>query len=240
MFDPAKTLLTGGSGLLGGELRRLLPELIAPPEDLFDVRDPAGMEAHAAGLDLDCVFHAAAFTSPPKIDENPLKAIETNIIGTANVVQFCARQGCKLVYVSTDYVFKGDRGLYTEEDPVLPVNKYAWSKLGGECAVRLYEPSLIIRTTFGPNEFPYPNAFVDQWTSRERVSVIAAMMVEALRAEIVGVLHIGGPRKTVYEFAKSLHPEREIGAISRSSAGFAVPEDTSLDTGRYRKLIEKG
>lgn len=238
MFDPAKTLLTGGSGLLGTELRRLLPDLIAPSEEAFNICDPSGMSSWAGGGDVDCVFHAAAFISPPKINENPLKAIEVNICGTANVVQFCALRKAKLVYVCTDYVFKGDGSLYKEDDPVLPVNKYAWSKLGGECAVRLYEPSLIFRTTFGPPEFPYPNAFADQWTSREPVATIAGMMVAALRAEVTGVLHLGGPRKTVYEYAKKLHPDREIGAVSRLNAGFAVPGDTSLDTELYHRLVE--
>ncbi len=58
-------------------------------------------------------------------------------------------------------MLKGDQGNYKETDPVYPVNKYAWSKLGGECAVRMYDKSLIIRTTFGPNVFPYQKAFVD-------------------------------------------------------------------------------
>ncbi len=81
--------------------------------------------------------------------------------------------GLQLVYISTDYIFKGDRGLYSETDAVYPSNKYAWSKPGGECAMRLYDKALIIRTSFGPNTFPYEKAFVDQWTSRESVSVIA-------------------------------------------------------------------
>ena len=118
-----------------------------------------------------------------------------NVIGTANVVKLCMQHGLRLTYISTDYVFRGDRGEYREEDPVYPVNKYAWSKLGGECAVRLYDRALIIRTSFGADEFPYGKAFVDQWTSRERVSVIAPMIVNAVQAEAEGMLHIGGARE---------------------------------------------
>ena len=87
-------------------------------------------------------MHGAAFTSPPKINENPKLALDVNIVGTANLVRACMERNIKILYISTDYVFKGDRGMYKEDDPVFPANKYAWSKLGGECAVRLYDNSL--------------------------------------------------------------------------------------------------
>jgi dTDP-4-dehydrorhamnose reductase len=73
-----------------------------------------------------------------------MKALEINIVGTANVVKLCMSYGMKLIFIWTDYVFRGERGLYREEDPLHPVNKYAWSKLGGECAVRRYHNSVIM------------------------------------------------------------------------------------------------
>src|SRR5690606_22152297 len=96
-------------------------------------------------------------------EKDPLNGIETNIIGTANVVKLCMKHSLRLIYISTDYVFSGDKGDYKENEPVHPVNKYAWSKLGGECAVRMYDKALIVRTSFGANVFPYDKAFVDQW-----------------------------------------------------------------------------
>jgi len=78
---------------------------------------------------------APRFTSPPKVDQDPAKALDANIVGTANVVKLAQRYRLKVLYISTDYVFRGDRGNYSEADAVDPVNKYAWSKLGGECAV---------------------------------------------------------------------------------------------------------
>lgn len=233
-------LLTGGSGVLGGALRRLLPELDAPGESEFDVTQPGQMEDYLKGRSLSCIIHAAAFVSPPLVDREPLRAVEVNIIGTANVVRLCMQRGLRLVYISTDYVFRGDRGNYTEEDAVYPVNKYAWSKLGGECAVRLCDNALIIRTTFGPDVFPYPKAFVDQWTSREPVSRIAARMVPAILSDVTGVLHIGGPRKSVHEYAVSLDGARPIAPLRRCEVDFDVPEDTSLDTARYDALFSKG
>jgi dTDP-4-dehydrorhamnose reductase len=120
-----------------------------------------------------------------------------------------------------------------EDDPVLPINKYAWSKLGGECAVRMYDNSLIIRTSFGDTVFPYERAFVDQWTSRLRVDVLAMKLVELLKSNLTGTIHVGGKRQTVMDYARSVSPDKTIGNLSLKDVTFAAPKDTSLDTSRY-------
>jgi len=232
-----KMLFTGGSGLLGKELKKLAPSAYFPTHEEFDVTNYSKMKEYLQNKEIKTLIHAAAFTSPPKIDKKPKKAIDTNIIGTSNIVKLCSESDLKLVYISTDYVFKGDKGNYKEEDGLNPVNKYAWSKLGGECAVRMYDNSLIIRTSFGPNEFPFEKAFVDQWTSRESVSKIAKKIVSILDKEITGVLHVGGNRKTVFEYARNLDFSKEIGEFSIKDVNFKVPKDTSLDCKKYNKLI---
>ena len=63
----AKLLVTGGSGLLGGELKALLPDALFPPTAEFDVCDDAMMDAYAGTRDIGCILHAGAFTSPPRI-----------------------------------------------------------------------------------------------------------------------------------------------------------------------------
>lgn len=237
MFEREKTIFTGGSGLLGGEFRQIMPAMLYPATQEFDVTDYVQMESYIDGKEITLIVHAAAFTSPPRINEDPQRALDVNIIGTANLVKLCSRHGIKLIYISTDYVFRGDQGMYQEGDPVYPVNKYAWSKLGGECAVRLYDNSLIIRTTFGPNEFPFEKAFVDQWTSRESVAVTARMIAALLDKDVTGTINVGGPRKTVYGYAKRVSPQKEIGELSINDVAFAVPVDTSLDCRRYKELV---
>jgi dTDP-4-dehydrorhamnose reductase len=239
MLEQKQLLVTGGSGLLGGELRRLLPEATYPASSEFDVTNLAQMREYLAANPYTLLLHAAAFTSPPKVDQNPLRALEVNIVGTANVVRLCMERGIRLVYVSTDYVFRGDRGFYSEDDAVAPVNRYAWSKLGGECAVRLYAQALIIRTTFGPNTFPYERAFADQWTSRESVAVIARKIALLLATDLTGTIHVGGARRTVLDYARSLDPSRPISPMLRSDVTFAVPEDTSLDCRRFEAIMAR-
>lgn len=239
MPDQKKILFTGGSGLLGGEIRKLRPDLHYPPENDFNITDYDQMDRYLKNGDWSMIVHAAAFTSPPKIDQDPLLAIEVNIIGTANVVKLCMKYGLKLIYICTDYVFKGDRGNYREDDPVYPVNKYAWSKLGGECAVRMYDNSLVIRTTFGPNVFPYEKAFVDQWTSRESVSVTARMIASLFDRDVTGTIHVGGKRKSVFEYAKGLDPGKDIKELSIHDVNFKVPVDTSMNCERLDSIINK-
>lgn len=228
-------LLSGGSGLLGTAFRAIDSSIVAPGHIDMDVRDPESISRWIEKVHPAVFLHSAAFTSPPKVDADPTKAIEANIIGTANVVIACMKASVRLVYISTDYVFRGDRGNYTEEDEVYPQNKYAWSKLGGECAVRQYDQSLIIRTSFVADIFPYEKAFVDQYTSRDAVSVIAPIILSlAKRQDLHGVLHVGTARKTVFSLAERLRPD--VKELRRNEVSFTVPADTSLNLDKLKAL----
>ena len=226
-------LVTGGSGLLGRHLKALLPNALYPTSSELDVRDFRMMKSYLDRNPVEAILHCAALTSPPRVDKEPMVALAVNIIGTANVAKLCIEEHIRLVYVSTDYVFDGERGNYREEDPVHPVNKYAWSKLGGETAVRMVDGSLIVRLSFGPEPFPYEKAFVDQWTSREPVSTAAEKIAGLVGSDLTGVVHIGAPRRTVMEYALAIRHEREPAPLRRTEVSFAAPKDTSLDTSRY-------
>jgi dTDP-4-dehydrorhamnose reductase len=230
-------LVTGGSGLLGSELKKLLNDANFPSSKDFNIINFEQMDNYIANskTDISILLHCAAFTSPPKIDKEPINAIDTNIIGTSNVVKLCMKHNIKLIYISTDYVFDGAKGNYKEEDAVFPVNKYAWSKLGGEAAIRMYDNSLIIRLSFGPDIFPYEKAFVDQWTTRESVTVTANKIYKLLETDITGLIHMGGSRKTVLDYAKSLDPSKNILPISVKDMNFKIPVDTSLNTDLYNQ-----
>ncbi len=231
-------LLTGGSGLLGTNLLRLAPWIAAPSHQEFDVTKPETMEAWFQAHPAVTVIHAASLTSPPVVDEYPLEALAANIIGTGHLIRLCHGMEARMVYISTDYVFRGDRGQYREDDELLPQNLYAWSKLGGECAVRLYENSLIIRTSFCEPVFPHPKAFIDQYTSRDSITVIAPMILAlALDRDLTGIVHVGTERKTVKELALKLG-KSAVGDIKRDEVDFQVPRDTSLDITRLKSIQE--
>jgi len=103
----------------------------------------------------------------------------------------------------------------------------------------MYDNSLIVRTTFSPNEFPHDKAFVDQYTSRENVKDIAKMIADVINSDIKGVINVGGQRKTVFDLALKLGRD-EMGALHRDEVNVPIPFDTSLNTNKYKELINKG
>ncbi len=232
-------LITGAAGKLGKAVQALIPEAIGATRAEFDIANASEINSF---LDqhptITTILHCAAMISPPKINEDIAQAIQSNIIGTALLSAECFKRNMRLVYISTDYVFAGDKGEYNENAELLPQNKYAWSKLGGECAVQMLNSWVIIRLSFGPDEFPYKAAFTDQFTSREPASVIAEKIKNIVLSNYNGVIHIGGTRKSVYEYALSLGAEN-IDQISIKDMSVKMPKDTSLDCSVYNSLFNK-
>ena len=77
------------------------------------------------------------------------------------LAKFCKLNKIYLLHISTDCVFSGKKGNYSEKDPVKPFNNYGLSKLGGECAVAMYKNSLILRITMTEKPFVHKKAFGD-------------------------------------------------------------------------------
>ena len=227
-------LVTGGSGLLGGELKGIL-KADYPTSSEFNLKNYSQMDDYLQKHNYKYMIHCAALSPPRKVEEDNMEGILINIEGTSKITRLCQKYNIKLIYISTDYVFNGEKGNYSENDEMLPVNKYAFSKLGGECAVRLYDNSIIARLTFGPNEFPYSKAYTDQYTSRECVREIAKKVKSLLSFNnFTGVIHLGSKRKSVYEYAKSLGADVQEASISKLT--LKVPGDTSLNCELYDSI----
>lgn len=225
-------LLTGGSGLLGTELRKLGVEFDAPTRDELDISDAAAVSRYVASGSYDMIIHAAAVTNNRDIEANPAAALEVNIKGTTNLAQACLGTRVRLVFLSTDYVYQGDRGNYVESDPVLPTNLYAWTKLAGEAAVCAVANHLIIRTSFGSPTFDYAAAFTDKWSSKEYVDIIAPELLRAARSPLTGVINIGGARRTIYDYAVSRNPD--VKKLERGNSRHESPADTSMSLGKWQ------
>jgi dTDP-4-dehydrorhamnose reductase len=235
-----RVLVTGGSGRLGRELQTELPRLgiegYFPARAELDVTVPGTIHATLERYEPDIVVHAAAYTDVKGAEMHKELCWQVNVGGTRNVVRALAGSTVKLVHISTDYVFWGEKGGYTEEDPVGPTrNYYALSKLAAEEVALVHEDTLIIRTSFRPREWPYPVAFTDVYTSQDYVDVIASEVALAIRyVSYVSdtVLHIATERKSVYELARRRNPTVKPG--TRREAGVELPKDTSLATGRWQ------
>jgi dTDP-4-dehydrorhamnose reductase len=225
-----KVFLTGGSGTLGKELRRqsedFKVEFTAPSSKDCDVRDYDSVLKNIQPFDGDVVLHSAALTNTKQIELDASDAIEVNVIGTLNVLKACKELDKKMIFISTDYVFDGEEGNYKPTDPINPIGKYSKTKAAAELLVRTSQNSLVIRTSFFDYKFPYEKAFIDQWSSKDYVDLIAPKILEEIKKNKNGVIHVGSSRRSLFEIAK----QRRKGVLSSSvkELSFKIPKDTSF------------
>ena len=234
----SKILLTGGGGQLARELVYIDPLIDAPPKEQLDFSLPGAIEAYAGDTHYDLIIHAGAVTNRFEDDVDE-EYIQSNIIGTAYVVLFAMHQGSRLVYISTDYVYPAERGGYTEESVLFPVNRYAKSKLGGELAVQLYDNSLIIRTSFY-NRLDFPKGCTDQYTSRIPLREAASAVYTLSRMNnLRGVINLGtSSKRSLYDIVRTEFNPSVI-PITRSqiSISYPIPPDSSMDTTVSQSLL---
>ena len=148
------------------------------------------------------VIHTAGLSRPMRIhDHNISKSIELNIIGTANIVKACYKFNIKLIYISTGYVYEGTKGNYSEEDSVKPFNNYGWSKLGGECSVKMYNNSLILRVTMTEKPFNFKTAYTNLISNFMYHEDFVGILPKLINKK--GIINVGGKSQSIYKFAKS-------------------------------------
>jgi len=233
-----KILISGGEGLLAQELIKtnILHTIYAPNKTTMNICSSNSINEAFSCFKPEILIHCAALTTPMILhDENPFKSIETNIEGTCKLVKECILLKTKIVYISTDYVYPGDTGMYSEEHALNPINKYAWSKLGGECAVKIAN-GLILRCSFTSRPFKHEKAFNNSYKSFLYVDEIAPIIWKIINSNITNdVINVGGNRKSIYEFA--LESNHHVQSIDRLEIGDWVPKDTSFNLTKLRKIL---
>lgn len=212
----------GGGGLLAKHLHKCDPNIRLFTKEEVDITNPRSFRL----LDLyDIIIHTAALIDNTKVNDNRVNFIDTNIVGTSNISNYCIHYDKRLVYISTDYVYDGT-GNHSEEDPVKPYNLYAWSKLGGECSVRFVKNHLIVRTSFGKDEFPYEYGYDNLYTSKDYVDVISPLIMEVSKNnDIQGVINVGTERKSTYDYAIKRNPNVKVNSLEQQ-------KDFSLNTNK--------
>ena len=182
------------------------------------------------------IIHTAAITRPMSIHEqNPAISIETNIVGTANITLMCLKYKIKLIYTSTDYVYNGTKGNYLETDGVNPFTSYGWSKLGGECSVKMCPNHLILRLAMCEKPFPHPKALVDMIKSPIYVDDVAKLVLNLI--DEVGVINVGGKAQSVFDFVKDENPD--IGKIRLSEIGDVnMATNCSMNIEKLKNLMD--
>ena len=210
-------LLTGAYGQVGTALRRIytnktnfnliLSSLTVPvgnPGISLDVRNKVSINEIFKSLDIDIIIHLAAMTNVDECEKYPQKASEININGTRNL---CENFNGYFVYASTDYVFDGKNGPYTENNAVKPINIYGSTKLEAEKIVLAKSgDNLIIRSNviydYSRSKANFLNWIIDSLKSKTKINVVndqynnptsadslALAIYKSIEKNINGVVH---------------------------------------------------
>lgn len=166
-----KILLLGSRGMLGSDCRTVLNhgnEIIAPTKEEMDIISWDGVIDGLHRLSPDVILNCAAFTDVDACEYEHYTVRKINVEGPRNLAQGSARFHSKLIHLSTDYVFDGQKPIpqpYFEDDSPNPLSAYGKSKLESEVAVRENSPNyMIIRTgwLYGLNGNNFVGAVVRQ------------------------------------------------------------------------------
>jgi len=232
-------------------------------EPLVDIRDKNSVEKILDRLNPEVLINCAAFTNVDEIQRNPQLGSDVNFRGVQNIVKSCSKRRISLIQISTDSVFDGEKGNYSEEDIPNPVNEYAKSKLHAEKAIEAYlEKSTIIRTNlYGHNKegkFLFNwildnlkknitiHGFDDVCFNPLEVSNLSEMIIEIAQKDIRGVLHLASNKiLSKYQFARSVAKRLDFpvslikkSSIKESNLFAKRPLNTSLSNLKMKKLLK--
>ena len=237
-----KTLITGGSGILGTELNKFFPDSLFPSHSELDITNHEMVFDYFSKNEFDSIIHTAAMTSVRQCESEKKLSWGTNVTGTKNLVDAAIKfsPNSKFIYVSTACVFDGHVGMYKESSIPHPENFYALTKLIGEQFVKNLKNHIIIRTNFvGKQKWMYPKAFTDRFGTYLFAENVASGIKEIFDANIEGIIHIIGDKKlSMYDLAKITTTSIQPMTIDEYQ-GPPLTMDMSLDTERWKKYTLK-
>ncbi|RMH72601.1 MAG: SDR family oxidoreductase [Gemmatimonadetes bacterium] len=277
-----KFFVTGGSGFLGHHLVQKLVEQRLPVVGSFfqhaipvdslkqvrvDVTDPKAVSAAIHAAEPDVIVHCAALAQPDFCEKHPERARAVNLEGTRHVLAAAKAAQLRFVYLSSDLVFDGEKGYYTEDDPLPPPqNVYVETKQRAERLTLAYENGLVIRPALmygfdgvrpGRNFFEIMfqrfqrgeavKLFVDQYRTPSQVRNLADVIIELAQTRETGILHAGGAER-ISRYEMGIRTCKIFGfdtalAVPTRMADIQLaasrPRDCSLDTTRVQQILRQ-
>jgi dTDP-4-dehydrorhamnose reductase len=261
-----KSVVLGAYGQLGSELlRQLEGAAIGWNRDACDIRDEAAVRERLGAVRPNVVINAAAYTQVDRAEDEPEACWAVNAQAVGGLARTCRHLDCRLVHISTDYVFGGGLARatpYRETDPPQPQGQYAKSKLAGERLAEQWQNHVIVRTCglYGrPHPASRPNNFVETILrlarERDELAVVTDQTCTPSHTRDVAraVLYLAGQPAhgtyhvvnagftTWYDFAaeilKATGSRTPIRPISTAQFGAKAPRPSysCLDTTKYQQ-----
>jgi len=233
-----KIVITGGTGRFGTLLKqkKTKNKLFFPDRKKLNIENFKSIKTYLSKVKPDILIHLAGLSRPMNIhDKDIKKSIDLNIIGTANITKACEEKNIKLIYFSTNYVYPGKKGNYKENHSLLPVNSYAWSKLGGEASVHLYKNSLILRVCMTEKPFVHKVAFSNAKNSFMYQEDVAKILFKLI--DKTGIINIGGSTMSVYDFAKKDNKFIVKKKLNKNNK-IGMPINSSININKMKKIIK--
>lgn len=273
-----KILVTGSAGLVGSQVVKdlVLTENSvfagyhnSKPENgnlvFFSLDAPYMITSSIEKIKPDAIIHLAAMTDVDKCETEKDLAMKINCEATKIIAKEAKKQNAFLIYVSTDYVFDGEKGQKKESDSPSPVDYYGKSKFEGEkavmneavswCIARISTPYGIhaTKSTFpvwvakNLNSGKEINVIVDQFTSPTYVPNLSKMLIEIMNRKEQGILHVSGAtRISRYEFAKLIAEKLDLdqkllkqGNMDDMNWVAKRPKDSSLDVSNALSMLNE-
>jgi dTDP-4-dehydrorhamnose reductase len=233
-----KVLVLGARGMLGSDVMRAAAdaghEVRGFGHTDLDITDPEALKSRFELDRPDAVVNCAAWTDVDGAEDDPEGAQLVNGTGAGNAAAAAAAIGAKIIYVSSDYVFAGDRDEYLETDQTGPISVYGASKLAGEVAsATANRRSMIVRSSwlFGINGPNFVDTMIRLGETQGQVLVVhdqvgsptytwhlAYGLVRLLDSEEYGVHHMAAAGScSWYEFAKEIFKLSEMDVVTLSA-----------------------
>lgn len=276
MKQVKKILITGASGLLGNWIVKFASkDYIVTPTDVVesplsnvikaDITDLAALQILFQSAKPNTVIHTASETNVDKCEIEKDRAWKINVEGTQNIVEACRQTDAKLIYISTDYVFDGEKGMYSEEDIPNPLNFYGLAKLEGERQASKSSPNMaILRTSVLYGTHPTKQDFVtwvmtklkqaneitvvdDHFNTPTLAQNLASMALEIAQRDLKGIFHTSGSERiSRFDFARKIAiafglDDSLIKPIKMKelAAWIAIrPRDSSLNTVKIQRELK--
>ena len=229
-----------------------------------DLLDKSSLSICLDRVKPDILINSAAQALPDDAEKDKKYASEANITTVENLVRECQKRNIKLIHISTDYVFLGDKGNYKEEDPTNPINFYGETKLKGE---KIIQESgidyLILRTSvlYGLRyEHQRMNIFHsiyeplskkqqielpgDQIGTPTLVDDMANCVLNLVPSKETGIFHCAGPDQiSRYEFGLMLahvfdFKESLVKPIINKEQPAVRPKNSSLNSEKIKKITK--